>query len=74
MMTKQQLNNLQKLHDFVKSHVPPKYFDMSYYRANEKQGYLSGDVEGINQHTMKTHTCGTVGCLLGWTHFPINQP
>lgn len=72
MMTKRQLDRLQKLHDFVKTNIKPKQFDMRHYRA-ERDG-KGEEVEGVCHYEIHLddiesndkHKCGTVGCLMGW--------
>lgn len=60
--TKEQLDNLQKVHDFVRDHVKNEQFDMENFRTTN-EGYVT---------PFKGHRdCGTIGCFLGWCPFVL---
>lgn len=60
--TKEHLDNLQKVHDFVRDHVRDEQFDMENFRATD-----GGDSVHFKGH----RDCGTVGCFLGWSPFVL---
>lgn len=57
---------LRKMARYIERHVPAKNFDLSVIwncRAKTAKGITS---------SLKNHTCGTVGCVMGYT--PIAFP